>query len=155
MTIEQRTEAATAFWQDRESPEIALQHAEAAGILATRLKFRVKSIYGLPVERRARQLAQVSDVSESIATRALIAWHFAARRPLMAAFLDALGIEHEDGLISADDVATPSAEAIRDGAASLRTRFDAADVDLYLKTLSALDGDTWANVDSALASPAA
>ena len=154
MSLDQRVQAADAFWRDSESPDIRAQHLEAAAALARRLKFRPQSIQHLPIERRARQLAQVLDISESVATRALIAYHFSAQRPLMGAFLDTLGIAHEDGLITAEDVPPPDASAIGAAAGSVKTAFPPQDVDLYLRTLAALDGDTWANIDAALAASA-
>lgn len=143
-----RLQAAEAFWRDAESPEIAAQHAEAIVALARRLNFRPKSLQGLPVERRAKFLAQMPDVSDAIATRALIAFHFTARRPLMGTFLDALGIEHENGLITAENVAAPATQALAKAVDALRGSFDRSDVDLYLRTLAALDGDTWGNLDT-------
>jgi hypothetical protein len=154
MPLEKRTEAAEAFWRDTESPEIRAQHAEAAAALARRLKFRIKSVHGLAIDRRAKHLAQLPEVSDAIATRALIAYHFAAQRPLMSAFLDALGIAHEDGLITAEDVPAPSAESIAKAASTVKTAFPPGDVDLYLRTLATLDGDTWSKVEGAL-SPSA
>ena len=154
MAPEKRVQAAAAFWRDSDSPDIRAQHLEAAATLARRLKFRPQSIQRLPIERRARQLAQLPDVSESVATRALIAYHFAAQRPLMGAFLDALGIAHEEGLITADEVRAPEVDAIGAAVARVKAAFPADDVDLYLRTLAALDGDTWAKVDAALAASA-
>ena len=154
MPPDKRVQAADAFWRDSESPDIREQHVEAAASLARRLKFRPKSIQSLPIERRAKQLAQLPDVSESVATRALIAYHFTAQRPLMGAFLDALGIAHENGLITAEDVPPPDAAAIGAAASAVRAAFPPEDVDLYLRTLAALDGDTWSNIDAALAASA-
>lgn len=151
MDAETRHEAALAFWRDTDSPEIAAQHAEALMALARRLNFRPKSLQALPVERRAKFLAQMADVSDAIATRALIAFHFAARRPLMAAFLDQLGIAHDDGLITAEELAPPAADRLEQAAAAITGPFVAADVDLYLRTLAALDGDTWGNLEAVLA----
>jgi hypothetical protein len=154
MPLEKRTSAAEAFWRDTDSPEIRAQHAEAAAALARRLKFRVKSIQGLAIDRRAKHLAQLPDVSDAIATRALIAYHFAVQRPLMSAFLDALGIAHQEGLITAEELSAPSAEAIAKAAETVKRAFPADDVDLYLRTLATLDGDTWSNVEGVL-SPSA
>jgi hypothetical protein len=142
-----RVAAADAFWRDDQSPEIEMQHAEAVMTLARRLNFRPRSLQALPIERRAKQLAQMDDVSDAIATRALIAFHFAARRPLMGAFLDALGISHDQGLITAEQVTPPAREALQAAADRLKGAFPDADVALYLRTLSALDGDTWAGLD--------
>ena len=79
MPLDKRTEAAEAFWRDRDSPDIEAQHVEAVLMLAKRLNFRVKSIQALPVEKRAKHLAHVTDVSDAVATRALIAYHFTAK----------------------------------------------------------------------------
>lgn len=150
MPAEKRVSAAAAFWRDDESPEIALQQAEAAATLARRLKFRQKSIFALPLERRARHLAQLGDVSDTIATRALIAYHFADQRPLMGAFLDALGISHDNGLIKEESLQPPAGERIAAVIAGLKTAFDPEDVDLYLRTLVAIDGETWAGIEGVL-----
>ena len=154
MPLEKRTEAADAFWRDRDSPDIEAQHAEAAVSLARRLNFRMKSIQALPVERRAKHLAQMTDVSDAIATRALIAYHFSAKRPLMSAFLDALGITHENGVIADEDVPPPARDRLVQAIAATKAAFDAADVDLYLRTLAALDGTTWGNLQGLTGGPA-
>jgi hypothetical protein len=146
MSFDKRLEAAHAFWRDQESPEIAAQHAEAVASIARRLNFRTRSVQALPIERRARYLAQMPDVSDSIVTRALIAYHFSARRPLMAAFLDAVGIAHDNGLITEEDLAPPPPEAVEAGVQAIRASFPSDDVELYLKTLATLDGDTWAHL---------
>jgi hypothetical protein len=151
LPIEKRVQAAEAFWRDAESPDIEAQHAEAVSAIAQRLKFRTRTVLGLPVERRARQLAQMADVSDAIATRALIAFHFAARRSLMATFLDALGIEHDNGLITVDDVPPPDESRLAAAVDALRQSHPAEDVEIYLRTLAALDGDTWANLRGVLA----
>jgi hypothetical protein len=153
MPLDKRVTAAAAFWRDTESPEIAVQHAEAIGLLARRLNFRVRSLQALPIEKRARHLAQLGDMTDAIATRALIAYHFEAQRPLMAAFLDALGIAHEDGLITAEDVQAPAPDQLAAAVQTVRAAFPADDVELYLRTLATLDGDTWTHLESLLASP--
>jgi len=151
MTPDQRLAAAGAFWNE-DQQDIELQHADAILTIARRLNFRTKSVQALPVERRAKLLAQLGDVSDSVATRALIAYHFTARRDLMAAFLDALGIAHENGLINEENVPPPDRARLEAAVTKLRSTFDRADVDLYLRTLATLDGDTWAELDAAMAS---
>jgi hypothetical protein len=146
MPVEKRVAAADAFWRDTESADIQAQHAEALLMLARRLNFRPKTLQGLSTDRRAKHLAQVADVSEAIATRALIAYHFATKRPLMGGFLDALGIAHDNGLIADESLAAPSVDRISAAVAAVRSSFDVDDVDLYLRTLAALDGETWANL---------
>jgi hypothetical protein len=137
--------AAEAFWNDDQSTE---QQVEVIVGLARKLNFRPKSIQALPVERRARQLAQILDVSETVAARALIALHLRAQRPMMAAFLDALGIPHDNGIITAESVPAPAADRLEKAVAALRAAFPADDVTLYLRTLAAVDGDTWGGLDT-------
>ncbi len=150
MSPENRLVAADAFWRDDQT-DAGMQQVEAIVSIAKRLKFRPKSVQALPLEKRAKHLAQMADVSEAVATRALIAYHFAAKRPLMGAFLDALGIAHEDGLIKEESVPPPATDRLTAAIQAVRGAFPAADVDLYVRTLAALDGETWAEAETALA----
>lgn len=147
MPPETRVQAASALWRDEQGFE---QQVEATALLARRLNFRAKSIQSLPIDRRARFLSQVSDVSDALASRALVAHHFENARPLMAAFLDALGIAHEEGLIASDEVPVPDPAKLAEAVEKLRTSFPADAVDLYLRTLVALDADTWTGLDALL-----
>jgi len=150
MPIEKRVQAAEAFWRDTESQDIQAQHAEALAALARRLNFRMRTLQTLPVERRAKHLAQLTELSDAVATRALIAYHFATKRQLMSAFLDALGITHDEGLITEEDVAAPSADRLASAVAAVKGPFDVADVDLYLRTLATIDGETWVHLTDVL-----
>ncbi len=138
-----RLEAATAFWADEdEAAEVA--QLEALVTLARRLNFRTKSIQSMPAERRAKHLAQTNEVSDSVASRLLVSYHFAAQRPLMSGFLDAVGIAHDNGLITEESVAPPEADKVRAAVAKVRESFPEESVSLYMRTLAALDQDTWA-----------
>jgi hypothetical protein len=148
MTPETRLRAAEAFWNEERSAEgLHAQHVEAILAIARRLKFRPKSVQALPIDRRTKQLAQMPDVSDTIVTRALIAYHLASQRPMMRAFLDALGLAHEDGLITDDEAAPPDQARLASAAATLATTFPAADVSLYLNTLLTQDPDTWGGLE--------
>ncbi len=144
---EKRIAAAEALWRDADGME---QQVEAVVLLARRLNFRAKSVQTLPIEQRARHLARIPDVSDSLAGRALVAYHFDIERPLMAAFLDALGVAHEEGLITAEELPRPEGAQLTRAIESVRAAFPADAVDLYLQTLVALDADTWTNLDSIL-----
>jgi len=147
MSPETRLEAAAAFWTDDESPDVQVQQSEAIVAIARKMNFRPRSVQSMPADRLARGLARLNDVSDSIATRALIAFHFEARRELMGAFLDALGIEHDQGTITDDEgVAAPEREPLAAAIETIRGTFSEADVALYLRTLVALDADTWGNL---------
>src|SRR5215475_8535063 len=134
MTAEQRLNAARAFWQSDEAGDDQVQ---AVLLIAQQKKFRPKSVMALDEERRAKHLASFTSIPETMAARALIVYHLAAQRPMMGAFLDALGITHEDGVIQADEAKLGTAVDQIAGA------YPQADVALYLNTLLCQDPETW------------
>jgi hypothetical protein len=142
-----RVRAAEAFWRDEDAPEIKLQQVEALVAIARRLNFRQKSVQAMSIERRARALAQLPDVSDALATRALVAYHFQHQRPLMAVFLDALGVAHENGLITAEDLQPPDRARLAQAVETVRASFPKDDVALYLSTLVAVDDETWKQLE--------
>lgn len=140
MTSEQRLDAARAFWGDEQATNDQLQ---AVLLIAQRKKFRPKSVIALDDERKARHFSTLAGLPESLAARALVSYHLAERRDMMAAFLDALGITHENGLIQDDEV-KPDPGKVGAAAAALAEKFPPAAVSLYLNTLLCQDPDTWA-----------
>jgi hypothetical protein len=103
---------------------------------------RMISLDALDEERRAKHLASFPSIPETMAARALIVYHLAAQRPMMGAFLDALGIKHEKGLIE-EDAVKPDADKVGPAAAKLAEQFPAEDVRIYLNTLLSQDPETW------------
>ena len=83
-----------------------------------------------------------SSLPDALAARALILYHLAEQRPMMGAFLDALGIAHENGLIKEDRSSRTPAK-LAPAAASSPEQFPAEDVSLYLTTLLCQDPETW------------
>ena len=55
---------------------------------------------------------------------------------------DAIGIEHEDGLID-NDAGAPDPARVAGAAAAIATSYPAEDVALYLNTLLWQDPETW------------
>ena len=140
LSAERRLETAVAFWA--ESEDVASQ-AEAIDAIARHLKFRARSVMELPVEKRARYLFALPAVSDSLAARLLVTYHLVAQRPMMAAFLDALGVPHEDGLITADEVKVPDAGTCRAAAKALMAQYPEPDTTTYFATLLIQDPETW------------
>jgi hypothetical protein len=120
---------------------------QAVMLIAQQKKFRPKSVLALDLERRARQLSTIVNLPENLAARVLIVYHLARQRPMMGAFLDALGIAHEDGLIQAENV-KPDAAKLEPAASKIRAEFPSEDVSLYLNTLLIQDPDTWGGLES-------
>ena len=140
MPVERRVDAANLFWNDEHSAD---QQLEAVASIATHMKFRPKSVLSLAPERRAKYLATLPTLSDAIAARALVNYHLERQRPMMAAFLDLLGIQHENGLISDDNVAKPDADKVKAAASELSERFPQEDARLYFATLVSQDPETW------------
>ncbi|SRR6266508_2010161 len=139
LTLDQRQRVALAFWADEDATDDQVQ---AAFLIAQQKKFRPKTVIGLDLDRKARHLATLGSVPDAIVARALIVYHLAEQRPMMGAFLDALGIAHENGLIQEDSV-KPDAAKIGPAVAQLTSQFPADAVRLYLTTLLAQDPETW------------
>src|SRR5260370_15510170 len=131
MTPDQRQRAARAFWSDEDAAD---DQIKAVMLIAQQKKFRPKTVIGLELDRKARHLASLALLPDTLAARALVVYHLAEHRPMMAAFLDALGIAHENGLIKEDEV-KPDASKIAAAAAHIAQKFPARDVSLYLNTL--------------------
>ncbi len=140
MTSTQRLDAALAFWRAEE--EAADDQVQAVLLISQQKKFRPKTVIGFDDERKARHLASLPNLPDALAARALVLYHLACQRPMMGAFLDALGIEHENGLIQQESV-TPNPEALAPAAAALAERYPPSDVALYLNTLLSQDPATW------------
>ena len=137
---DKKLQAAEAFWNDQEA---GMEQAEAVALIAQKIKFRAKSVVSMPADKRARHLASFPNVSELVAARLLVAFHLAHQRPMMGAFLDAVGIAHENGMIADEELKAPAAETLHKAAATIGGQFPADDVALYLSTLLWQDPDTW------------
>lgn len=140
MSTDRRTAAATAFWNDDNA---ALEQAEAVALIARQIKFRPRSVQALPADKRAKYLAGIAQVSDLLAARLLVVYHLEFQRPMMGAFLDALGITHVDGLIEDETPKTPTPEAIASAADTLSASFPKDDVGRYFWTLLWQDPETW------------
>ena len=137
---EKKRLAADAFWRDEHA---ANEQAEAIAMIAQRIKFRLKSVLAMPIDKKTHYVLSMPSVSEVMAARLLVAYHLAHQRSMMGAFLDAVGIKHEDGIIAEDEVQPPSREALQKAAKAIAASYPAEDVSLYLSTLVWQDPDTW------------
>src|SRR4051812_38771844 len=103
-TEEQRAAAAEAFFNDASLKDF---HRAAETFIARQKNFRPAFIKRLPVAKRAFYLSHMPLTSD-LTSQLIVSYHFAHQRPLMGAFLDALSIPNDNGLISGDaDTPTP------------------------------------------------
>jgi hypothetical protein len=143
---EDRAEAAAAFW--KEPPQEAL--GLALGAIVKSRKLRPQVARSLSDEERVRALASVLDPGEPLAASLLVALHLGARRPLLVAFLDALGLPHDNGVLTeeADQAPPPAAEAVARATGTLSS-FPKSQVEAYYNTLWLQDPERWAALEGA------
>jgi hypothetical protein len=138
---DERNAAAASFW--KETPPEVTGMALAAVVKARHMRPQVAR--SMPPEEQARALASVLDVGEPVASSLLVALHLGARRPMLATFLDAAGLAHEDGLLKdeAEEGPVDAAAAARGVQALLAAGHTAEQVRTYLNTLWLQDPDRW------------
>lgn len=136
----ERLLAASAFFRDP-SPELV---PEALQALVKARRMRPQAARALPPDAQARVLATVLSPGESLAQGLLVDLHLAERRPLLAAFLDALGLPHDNGILTeeAESGGPVSPEAARKAVAALAS-FPPEQVRTYLNTLWLQDEERW------------
>jgi hypothetical protein len=140
MSPDVRRQAAEAFWRDESG---AKEQAEAVATIAQRLKFRAKSVVVLPKPKKIQYLLDIPVLPEAVAARILVSHHVENRRALMSAFLDALGVTHDNGMMAEETVVPQEPEKLRAGVDTIAASFPAEDVALYLSTLCWQDPETW------------
>ncbi len=119
---EVRTLAARSFYAHDWGDVGTRREADLA--IAQTLRFREASVRKLTVEKRVEYLARAVRPSDTLAHSLLLALHLEQRRPLLAAFLDELGVPHHDGLIAEDhDMTAPDPQPLRRAASQLLQRF--------------------------------
>lgn len=137
---EERTVAATRFFE--EPSQEVLGSALGAIIKARHLRPQVAR--SMAPEDQARALASVLDPGEPVAASLLVALHLAARREMLAAFLDAVGLPHEQGILKDEaDTASLDDARLRAGIDALKARFGAHEIRTYLNTLWLQDPERW------------
>jgi hypothetical protein len=140
-----RLAAASAFFADV-PPELA---GVALGALVKARNLRPQAARRLPPEAQARVLATVLDPGEPLAQGLLVALHLAARRPLLEAFLDALGLPHEGGVLKEEGEGRPVSEDEARRAAEALGAYPREHVLTYLNTLWLQDPDRWSALEKA------
>lgn len=146
MGREDRLAAARHFFV--QPPPDLLASAISALVKARHLRPQVAR--SLPAEEQARALSSVGDPGESLAAGLVVALHLGERREMLKAFLDAVGLPHEDGLLTEqDDGAALGVEQARKGVAALLSAFPREQVELYLNALWLQDSERWQVLEDA------
>ncbi len=145
LTAEERMQAAEAFWQ-----ESGPQQQGAMALLAKRYSFRPKTLKTLPAERKARMLVDLP-LPADVTMLLLAALHLTHRKQMLIDFLDALGMQHKEGFLDdATEAKAPDAETTAKAVETIRAKYPARDVELYLETLHMQDPGFWKELEGHL-----
>jgi len=111
--------------------------------VAASLKFRPQAIRKLPMTKRAKHARTLlaRKRNAELAYELLGGYLFKKDRALVTEFLDAAGIEHDDGMIESDT--PPKGDDLPSIAEKLDGNHDADDVTMYM----ALCSQTWPEVE--------
>jgi hypothetical protein len=131
--------------------DAALRRGVDAAI-ARALRFRPESVRRLSDDKKVGYLTRVVHPDDLLASNLLQSLHMSERRPLLGSFLDALGVPHRDGEISDQARLEPPAPEVMAAAVDrVYQGFPAAEVEVYLATLLALDPAFWGGLRPLLA----
>lgn len=114
------------------------------GEVAKAMKFRPQAIKKLPMERRARKARNIIETGRNaeLCYELFGSYLVRTQKDLVTGFLDATGVEHEDGMIQNVNKAVPEGEKIEAAVKELDQKHDPDDVTLYL----ALAAEQWPEV---------
>jgi hypothetical protein len=87
---------------------------------------------------------------EVLSFNILSAWLIESQRPMLCAWLDALGIEHGENGCADTFPPEPSAVLLKKGVDALLEKFDPAIVSVYLRTFNQIDETRWLALDEIL-----
>ena len=127
---------------------------QAQALAAGAFKMRPVALKRLPFEKRAhfvrRALARVA--SNPLAEEMLAVYFLECRNELLAAWLDQLGLEHEDGTLKGDPPAQPAEADLKKSVETFRKAGgdDADDRELLLLAFASQNAIDWPALDELL-----
>ncbi len=146
LPAEDRRAATSAFFAE---PPTELAGAALTALVKAR-NLRPQAARALSPDAQARILATVLDPGEPLAQGLLVSLHLGHRRALLGAFLDALALPHEDGVLKEEADSAPPVDVEKAKAAvAAVASFPAGEVRTYLNTLWLQDPERWAALEDA------
>ena len=145
LTPDERAAAITAAMSDDENGWVKTTTRTA---VAGAIKFRPQTVATWPRQKLVSEAARLPIDDVALLSAFLVDLHLGTRRPMMAAFLDAVGVPHEDGRIDteASGPVVVEPERLRAAADDLVSRFPPDEVVTYFLTLLLQDPETWGGV---------
>jgi hypothetical protein len=124
----------------------------AVEVMAPRMGIRVPTLLEMPKAQRHATWIQIlaRPEMEVLSFNILSAWLIDAQRPMLCAWLDALGIAHGDNGCADNFPPQPDAALIKKGVDLLLAQFDPQIVGVYLRTFNQIDETQWPALDEIL-----
>ena len=116
--------------------------------IAAALRFRPQTVASWPRAKLVSEATRLPLDDAQLLSAYIVDLHLGHRRPMMAAFLDALGIRNDHGRIDSETTDVPVQDASRVAAAAddLATTFPRDEVVTYLLALLLQDAVVWGGV---------
>jgi hypothetical protein len=132
-------------------------YTQAVGAACVTLKARPQFMMKQSKEKRAAFVRQALSrfAAATIAEEVLAAYFLEVRRDLLTEWLDALGIEHENGVLKNDHPVEPSRAQLEAAVAKFRGGADPEDRQLLLEAFAAQSAVDWPALDTVLGLEAA
>jgi hypothetical protein len=132
-------------------------YTQAVGAACVTMKTRPQFMMKQSKEKRAQLVRSALSrfAAAPIAEEVLAAYFLEVRRDLLTEWLDALGIEHENGILKHDNPAEPSREQLAAAVAKFRGGEGADDRQLLLEAFAAQSAVEWPGLDALLGVPEA
>jgi hypothetical protein len=142
LTPEERAVAITAALADDENGWVKTTTRTA---VASAIKFRPQTVATWPRQKLVTEAARVPIDDVQLLSAFLVDLHLGTRRPMMAAFLDTVGVKHDGGRIDteASGPIEVTPERLRTAADDLASRYPLDEVVTYFLTLLLQDPETW------------
>ena len=135
---------------EAESPE-ALQSTTVAA--AQVLKFRPKFLLKQPPAKRLSSIkgALSRVTAAALAEELLAVYILKCRLPLLEEWLDLMGLEHEEGILTDDDVVCPGADELAQKVETFRKGDDPGERELLMRVFNAQTAIDWPALEELLA----
>jgi hypothetical protein len=126
----------------------------AVEVMAPRMGVRVPTLLEMPKAQRHATWIQIlaRPEMEVLSFNLLSAWLIEAQRPMLCAWLDALGIEHGENGCADSFPPQPPAATLKKAIDVLLQQYDSQIVRVYLRTFNQIDETQWPALDELLAS---
>jgi len=133
-----------------ESPAMFTQAVQAAAVaLKSRPRFLMKQPMTKRVAAVRRALSRVA--SAPVAEEVLAVYFLECRKDVLVEWLDAMGLEHEDGVLNSDAPPSPDPSTLEKVVDDFRGRDADPDRELLLRAFAAQSAIDWPDLDAMLA----